>query len=77
MKGRYHIKVSGDDKTQFEKILRTISISDTAVVSSTMPDGDKVFDYILDLSKYELLYLRLAAKSGEVVDITDKEMINL
>ncbi len=59
-----------DDK--FQHALRTIETAwDTRISINGMKNEDSAIHYIIELSKYELLYLALSAKTGSVVSIDE------
>lgn len=72
MKQSYHIKVSGEERETIDSVFRYLG-AEPEFVSSY--DGHPEFSihYIVDLSKYELLYVRLACKTGYCGKINRKD----
>lgn len=78
MKRNYHIKLPKEERGTLESVFRQLGVSPDFV--STM-DANPEFSvhYIVELSKYELLYIRLACKTGyctEIMKRTDHEEIS-
>lgn len=72
MKSTYHIIIDKEDKDKLEDILTSFGTDISAKVVTTLEDNNTVIDYIVTLSKYELLYIRLACNSGKIKDITNR-----
>jgi hypothetical protein len=75
MKARYHIVLDGDNWNIFQDASTVLSIDTSFVSKLTSTNGWTQYDYILDLSKYELLYLRLACPMKSLKEITKVEVV--
>lgn len=75
MKKTYHIYVEYNESDNVDYALRHLNVTPTSI--KKMPDdkGSGRADYIVSLSKYELLYLRLACSSGKMKDITNAPQV--
>jgi len=71
-KERYQFEIAETDREHFTDIVTSlIGFCPRYSISAHSADGVKYYYYFLDLSKYELLYLRLAAKNGRFLNLTD------
>lgn len=71
MRKTYHLCVSYNEGTNVEHALRLLGVKEyTKTNRNTVNHGDLGFDYIVNLSKYELLYLRLRCSTGKMKNIT-------
>jgi hypothetical protein len=70
MKKNYHIKIEENERKHLEDILKTLNIFSTTTVVDTY-NGIKIINYFVSLSKYDLLYIRLACKVGKIVCVDD------
>lgn len=70
MRKSYHIHIKEEDRASLDTALKTLGItpSITIIMRQTITE----WDYIVGLSKYELLYVRLAVK-GDIVYIPSQE----
>lgn len=69
MREEYHIKVNRSEREHVDRVLSHLGVKPTTIVSLNTDKGSTL-DYIVDLSKYELLYVRLVI-NGTVVNITE------
>ncbi len=71
MKSNYRIDLEVEDKEHIDKVLSQMGISIDHMVISV--HENTLLGYFVSLSKYELLYIRLACKFREVHDLTKYE----
>lgn len=71
MRERYHIKVAGEHIPEFEKIITQLGVVSQFVCGIVENSKPVENDYIVELSKYELLYIRLACRAGKIINIKD------
>jgi hypothetical protein len=68
MKHRYHIRIDRKELANFQSALLRLNIVETySVITNT--DQGAYYDYLLNLAKYELLYIRLSAVTVDIVQI--------
>lgn len=73
MKKHYHIIITADEKDNIVNAFATLGIEPQHTVINTNEFNIKRYEYIIWLSKYELLYVRLACKTGRVIEIGGKK----
>jgi hypothetical protein len=71
MKSNYRIDLEVKDKEHIDKVLTHMGISIDHIVISDLENI--IMGYFVSLSKYELLYIRLACKFQEIHDLTKYE----
>ena len=64
MKKKYHIKIKETKEHQVKDALKLIG-----VIPEKVDADSSIRNYIVSLSKYELLFLRCACSSGEFVKL--------
>lgn len=71
MKDRYHVKIDGEHIDQFKNAISTMKLE--YEFGTSLNENNRVIeaDFIVELSKYELLYLRLACQSGKIINLAD------
>lgn len=76
MKTKYHIIIDDNNRDELELCLKKMGVG-TEFVSRTHY-GDRIeAHYLVSLTKYELLYLRLACTTtGKVIDVDAWELAN-
>jgi hypothetical protein len=68
----YHLTVPKEDDSKFQLALRTVGIVYNArITNNGMTEADSVVEYVVELSKYELLYVCLASKVTRVVNVNE------
>lgn len=70
MREEYHIKVDRTEKEHIERAFKYLGVEPNTVISLNTISGSAL-EYMVELSKYELLYVRLVCKTGAVVNITE------
>jgi len=70
MREEYHIKIDREEQENIQRVLQYLGIEPN-FVSSMYTSKGTTLDYIVELSKYELLYLRLVCKTGAIVNISE------
>lgn len=80
MKQRYHIVIEDkhdrdENRTQFYRALSHIGIKASADIITGKVDLFE-YHYFLELSKYDLLFLKLSCPSGRVVNVDEWEKHN-
>ena len=71
MKKRYHIAITEDNLRSFEDAASALGVDSSFTSKLTSTAGWTRYDYVMELSKYELLYLRLVCPMEKLVDISD------
>lgn len=71
MRERYHIKIAGEHVPEFERIITQLGV--ISEFACGLVENGQILenDYIVELSKYELLYVRLACQAGKIINIKD------
>jgi hypothetical protein len=71
MKERYHIQIDGEHIDQFKSTIARMGAE--YEFGCSLNENGKVLnaDFIVELSKYELLYLRLSVRSGKIINLTN------
>ena len=73
MKQKYHITIPCSEKKHFLGVLKSLNI--TPHLFGGMDDGIKNSHfYFVEMSKYELLYVRLACNHGEYRNVTQWQL---
>lgn len=72
MRRRYKIEIEARHKAELDHALKMVNRDvDGAIVGFLVADDDgqfhNIYEYQVDLSKYELLFVRLACSSGKFV----------
>lgn len=69
MRERYHIKIAGEHVAEFERIITQLGV--VSKFTCGVRENNQILenDYIVELSKYELLYIRLACQSGQIINL--------
>jgi hypothetical protein len=75
MKRRYHIAIDKNNWNIFRDVFAVLSINPELVSKLTSTNGWIQYNYLVDLSKYELLYLRLACPMKSLKEITKVEVV--
>jgi hypothetical protein len=70
MRSEYSIIIEPDEKKYFSNVLVDTGINCPITVNST----DRSLSYRANLSKYELLYLRLTCRVGKIKPLTTNEL---
>jgi hypothetical protein len=73
MRTTYHIVINREEEAQLERILKHFGTEPSFKASMNTSDS-QTFEYLVDLSKYELLYLRLSC-SGKIIEVDTHEKI--
>lgn len=74
MKKKFHIIISKEDEQEFQKVLELLNISHTMkmyYVDSMISANDEVI-YKINLSKYELLFIRLSIKTKQLKELSEE-----
>ena len=72
MRTKYRITIDEDERGNFDRVL---SVFDRKTTTETAIGSDRAgvvryeIEYTVDLSKYELLYLRLSCKINNVINL--------
>jgi len=75
MRQRYHIVLDGDNWSSFQDAAKSLSIDTSFESKLTSTNGWSQYDYIVELSKYELLFLRLSCPMKKLVQLPVKEVV--
>jgi hypothetical protein len=69
MRREYHFKFTNEDNEykKFENLVKKLGLK----IDAKIHGSGKYYDYIVSLSKYELLYIGLSCRTGEYVDVTE------
>jgi hypothetical protein len=68
----YHLTVPKEDDSKFQRALRTVGRTyNVRITNNGMTDADSVVEYVVELSKYELLYVCLASKVIRQVNVNE------
>ncbi len=70
MREEYHIKIEVSEKEQLDRTLKYLGIEPNFVAALNTGKG-MTLDYMVSLSKYELLYLRLSCVTGKIVNVAE------
>lgn len=75
MRSTYRITADSTEEDSFDRALAVLCREATSICYRSVETGNVEYeiDYTVDLSKYELLYLRLTCKSNKVVNLSDKQ----
>ena len=73
MKNKYQIEVSESDQNALDIALNWLKVK--AVITHRVDATGSFSDYEIDLSKYELLYLRLTCKWDRMIKVQDDRMM--
>ena len=74
MRSIYHLKIRKDDETKFQSALNTLNVNyDFKMTTNGDPDEGSFIDYTVSLSKYELLYVRLAVRIHKAINMSEWE----
>ena len=72
MKLTYHLKIKKNDESSFLEALKAVNTSfEHKITNNGASNEDSYLDYIVQLSKYELLYVRLAAPVIDTINIDE------
>jgi hypothetical protein len=71
MRTTYHLQIRNEDDHKIQRALKTLGVEPDFRLVTT--GKDSVVDYTVDLSKYELLYVRLSTRIMRAVNVTDWE----
>lgn len=70
---KYHFQIPAEERENFRSTVKKLTGEDISWAAfHDFPEG-KNYSYLVDLSKYELLYLRLAVKSGTYVNMSSTQ----
>lgn len=75
MKTRYQFVIPRDERTEFQSIVEKLTGIQIrpSFIHSDISGAEKMSTYNLSLTKYELLYLRLAIKGGTYIELEDQQ----
>jgi hypothetical protein len=68
MRSTYHIKIDKKDHEDLKSVFGRLGMAAEPAVTTNDEHGGH-YDYLVELSKYELLFLRLACKTGEIIRV--------
>lgn len=71
MKRKYHFKFDKTEGKNFERVIKGLRLKIDTKVKHRIDMETVGYDYIVSLSKYELLFVGLSCRAGEYVDITE------
>lgn len=71
MKRKYHFKFNKTEGKNFEQVIKGLGLKVDTKIKHRLNMQTIGYDYMVALSKYELLYVGLSCKSGEYSDVTD------
>lgn len=71
MRNKYHIVIEKNEDENFKSILETLKITAELRTDSVSFDANHI-DYVIFLSKYELLYMRLTCKTGHLFNLDEQ-----
>ena len=69
MRKSYHFTIPGHERKNFKQVLKRLGLKEDTVVSTVDKHNVRQHDFVVAVSKYELLYIRLACEHGSYVDI--------
>lgn len=72
-KEKFHFEIPESEIRDFEKAVKRLVGKTPHWALSNNVDNKRTYTYFLTLSKYELLYLRLAVKGGSYLNLSAPE----
>lgn len=72
MRETYHIIIEKDEQSYLDKVFAHLEVEPEMRITMNSNEENTIH-YIVDLSKYELLLVRLSARTGKIVPVPNKE----